>query len=307
MTVRNRQKCDMSDFNTKMNEYIGLVEASLKKYNAHSPATDPQKNLIDAMNYSLEAGGKRIRPVLIYAFCEALGGNVKTAAAPAAAIEMIHTSSLIHDDLPAMDNDDFRRGKPSCHKAFGEAMAILAGDALMTNPYEILADDTELNADQKVMIISLLARAVGKSGMIGGQVIDIENENRTDVDAANLENMYRRKTGELISVSCVMGCMCAGNANPDILYNAADYGFKLGLAFQIIDDILDVTSTTEELGKPVGSDEELNKTTYVTLFGLEKAREMANKLTDEAMACLEVIEDNGFLKQLTEMLLKRKN
>ena len=297
----------MSDFNTKMNEYIRLVEASLKKYNAHSPATDPQKNLIDAMNYSLEAGGKRIRPVLIYAFCEALGGNVKTAAAPAAAIEMIHTSSLIHDDLPAMDNDDFRRGKPSCHKAFGEAMAILAGDALMTNPYEILADDTELNADQKVMIISLLARAVGKSGMIGGQVIDIENENRTDVDAANLENMYRRKTGELISVSCVMGCMCAGTANPDILYNAADYGFKLGLAFQIIDDILDVTSTTEELGKPVGSDEELNKTTYVTLFGLEKAREMANKLTDEAMACLEVIEDNGFLKQLTEMLLKRKN
>lgn len=297
----------MSDFTTKMNEYINLVETNLKKYNAHSAATKPQKNLIDAMNYSLEAGGKRIRPVLIYAFCEALGGDVKTAAAPAAAIEMIHTSSLIHDDLPAMDNDDFRRGKPSCHKAFGEAMAILAGDALMTYPYEILADDNQLTADQKVMIISLLARAVGKSGMIGGQVIDIENEDRTDVDGANLENMYRRKTGELISVSCVMGCMCADCANPDILYNAADYGFKLGLAFQIIDDILDVTSTTEELGKPVGSDAELNKTTYVTLYGLEKAREMANKLTDEALACLDVIEDNGFLKQLTDMLLKRKN
>lgn len=290
-----------------MNEYIGRVEADLKKYNAHSHATDPQKNLIEAMNYSLEAGGKRIRPVLVYAFCEALGGDLDTAAAPAAAIEMIHTFSLIHDDLPAMDNDDFRRGKPSCHKAYGEAMAILAGDALSVLPYEIIADDTQLTAEQKVMLISLVARAAGKSGMIGGQVIDMESEGKTDLTEAELENLYRRKTGELISVSCVMGCMCAGTASPDVLYSAADYGFKLGLAFQVIDDILDVTSTTEELGKPVGSDAEENKTTYVSLFGLEKARETANKLTNEAMACLDIIEDNSFLKQLTEMLLNRKN
>ena len=297
----------MSDFKSKMNEYIGMVEKSLKKYNSHSNATEHQKNLIDAMNYSLEAGGKRIRPVLVYAFCEALGGNAETAAAPAAAIEMIHTFSLIHDDLPAMDNDDFRRGKPSCHKAFGEAMAILAGDALSVLTFEVIADDTQLNADQKVMIISLLSRAVGKSGMIGGQVIDMENEEKTDITVADLENMYRRKTGELISVSCVMGCICAGVFDPDILCNAADYGFKLGLAFQVIDDILDVTSTTEELGKPVGSDAEENKTTYVTLFGVEKSREIADGLTNEAMKCLEVINDNTFLKQLTEMLLNRKN
>ena len=297
----------MSDFKSKMNEYIGMVEKSLKKYNSHSNATEHQKNLIDAMNYSLEAGGKRIRPVLVYAFCEALGGNAETAAAPAAAIEMIHTFSLIHDDLPAMDNDDFRRGKPSCHKAFGEAMAILSGDALSVLPFEVIADDTQLSAEQKVMIISLLSRAVGKSGMIGGQVIDMENEEKTDITVADLENMYRRKTGELISVSCVLGCICAGVFDPDILWNAADYGFKLGLAFQVIDDILDVTSTTEELGKPVGSDAEENKTTYVTLFGVEKSREIADGLTNEAMKCLEVINDNTFLKQLTEMLLNRKN
>lgn len=297
----------MSDFKSKFNEYIGRVEENLRSYNAHQPETDAQKNLIDAMNYSLEAGGKRIRPVLVYAFCSALGGELKKADAPAAAIEMIHTFSLIHDDLPAMDDDDFRRGKPSCHKAFGEAMAILAGDALSVLPYEIIANDTELTAEQKVKIISVLARAVGKCGMIGGQVIDMENEQRTDVDEANLRNMYHCKTGELISISCVMGCICAGAEDGETLSAAADYGFKLGLAFQIIDDILDVTSTTEELGKPVGSDEEENKTTFVTLYGVEKAQEIANGITDEALRCLEKFGENSFLRQLTDMLLNRKN
>ncbi|MDD7517166.1 polyprenyl synthetase family protein [Ruminococcus flavefaciens] len=296
----------MTDFKEKLNEYIKFTEENLSNYNQHSDDMKAQKNLIDAMNYSLEAGGKRIRPVLVYSFCNALGGDYKKAAAPAAAIEMIHTFSLIHDDLPAMDDDDFRRGKPSCHKAFGEAMAILAGDALSVQPFEIIANDTSLTSEQKVKIISCLAKAVGREGMIGGQVIDMENEERSDVDEANLRNMYRHKTGQLIAVSCMMGCICAG-ADDAKIQAAADYGFKLGLAFQIIDDILDVTSTTEELGKPVGSDAEENKTTFVTLYGVEKAGETANTITEEALSCLAEFKNDAFLTELTEMLLKRKN
>lgn len=294
-----------NNFNDKLSEYIEFTEVNLKKYNSHSSETEPQKNLIDAMNYSLEAGGKRIRPVLVYAFCEALGGDFRKAAAPACAIEMIHTFSLIHDDLPAMDNDDFRRGRPSCHKAFGEAMAILAGDALSVLPFEIIACDEFLTAEQKVKIISVLAKAVGKNGMIGGQVIDMENEERTDVDEDNLRNMYRNKTGQLIAVSCIMGGICAG-ASDKQLEIAAEYAFRLGLAFQIVDDILDVTSSAEVLGKPIGSDAEENKTTFVTLYGVERAQEIASEITDEAIELLDRIENSSFLCELTETLLKRK-
>lgn len=296
----------MSDFKKKFDEYISFTETNLKEYNALTEGETEQKTLIDAMNYSLEAGGKRIRPALVYAFCEACGGDLKDSKAPAAAIEMIHTFSLIHDDLPAMDDDDFRRGKPSCHKAFDEATAILAGDALSVLPFEVIADDDALDAEKKVKILSVLTKAVGRNGMIGGQVIDMENEKRTDVDEVNLRNMYKHKTGELIAVSCVMGCICAG-ADNETAEIAREYGYKLGLAFQIIDDILDVTSTTEELGKPVGSDEEENKTTFVTLYGVEKAKEIADEITNEAMKCLEHFENNSFLTELTEMLLKRKN
>ncbi|MGN0580914.1 MAG: polyprenyl synthetase family protein [Ruminococcus sp.] len=292
------------EFKEKLDSYISLAEDSLKVYNAHSDNNKPQSGLIDAMNYSLEAGGKRVRPVLVYSFCEMLGGDLRKAKAPAAAIEMIHTFSLIHDDLPAMDDDDFRRGRPSCHKAYGEAMAILAGDALSVLPFEIIADDNELDAADKVRIISYLAKAVGRDGMIGGQVIDMENEERTDVDEANLRNMYRCKTGQLIAASCVMGCICAG-ADADVIRTAEEYAFRLGLAFQIIDDILDVTGTQENLGKPVGSDEEENKTTFVTLYGVARAQQIASAITSEAMTLLEQFDNSGFLKQLTEMLLKR--
>ena len=292
------------EFKEKLDSYISLAEDSLKVYNAHSDNNKPQSGLIDAMNYSLEAGGKRVRPVLVYSFCEMLGGDLRKAKAPAAAIEMIHTFSLIHDDLPAMDDDDFRRGRPSCHKAYGEAMAILAGDALSVLPFEIIADDNELDAAEKVRIISYLAKAVGRDGMIGGQVIDMENQERTDVDEANLRNMYRCKTGQLIAASCVMGCICAG-ADADVIRTAEEYAFRLGLAFQIIDDILDVTGTQENLGKPVGSDEEENKTTFVTLYGVARAQEIASAITSEAMTLLEQFDNSGFLKQLTEMLLKR--
>lgn len=293
-------------FNKKLEEYISFTEENLKKYNSVTSENEKQKSLIEAMNYSLEAGGKRIRPVLVYAFCEMLGGDWRKAMAPASAIEMIHTFSLIHDDLPAMDDDDFRRGKPSCHKAYGEALAILAGDALSVLPFEIIADDNALDAEKKVKIVSCLAKAVGKDGMIGGQVIDMENETRNDVDEANLRNMYRNKTGQLIAVSCVMGGICAG-ASEKQLETATEYAYRLGLAFQIIDDILDVTSTAEELGKPIGSDAEENKTTFVTLYGVEKAQEIASKITDEAMALLNQFDNCEFVKELTEMLLKRKN
>ena len=296
----------MNTFKEKLSEYIGFTEEKLKKYSLCRGAESVQKNLIKAMNYSLEAGGKRIRPVLVYAFCEACGGDYRKAAAPACGIEMIHTFSLIHDDLPAMDNDDFRRGKPSCHKAFDEATAILAGDALSVLPFEIISDDPFLSDGQKVKICSCLAKAVGRDGMIGGQVIDMENEKRSDVDEEKLRNMYRHKTGELIAVSCMMGCICAG-ADSSTVSAAAEYGYRLGLAFQIIDDILDVTSTTEELGKPVGSDSDENKTTFTTLYGVEKAQEIASEVTGEAMTLLEKFSDNSFLRELTGMLLCRKN
>lgn len=295
----------MSNFNEILNRYVELTEKKLKEYNNYSHENRPQVKLIDAMNYSLRAGGKRIRPALVFAFCEALGGLMETASAPACAIEMVHTFSLIHDDLPAMDDDDFRRGKPSCHKAFGEAIAILAGDALAVLPFEIIADSQELTPEQKVLIISVLANSVGRDGMIGGQVIDMENESRTDVDEEQLRNLYRCKTGQLIAVSCVMGAICA-DADNETIRAAAEYGLRLGLAFQIIDDILDVTSTTEELGKPVGSDDESNKNTFVSVFGIEKAQEMADKATSEALEWLDAVPNNEFLKELTEKLLNRK-
>lgn len=296
----------MNEFKEKLLEYINYTEKSLIEYNCHTSETEPQKSLIDAMNYSIDAGGKRIRPVLVYAFCEAMGVNFHKAKAPACAIEMIHTFSLIHDDLPAMDNDDFRRGKPSCHKAFGEDMAILAGDALSVLPFEIIADDVYLSSEQKIRIISKLAKAVGKNGMIGGQVIDMENEGKSNINEESLRYMYSCKTGQLISVSCVMGCICAG-ANENIINLASEYGFKLGLAFQIIDDILDVIGNAEEIGKPIGSDAEENKTTFVTLYGVEKAQKIADQITLEALECLQSISNNNFLVDLTNMLLKRKN
>lgn len=294
------------DFKTKLQEYKKFTEDNLKKYNQVTKENEPQRRLVDAMNYSLEAGGKRIRPALVYAFCNALGGDYKNAKAPACALEMIHTFSLIHDDLPAMDDDDYRRGRPSCHKEFDEATAILAGDALLALPFETIAKAPELDAQQKVQVIAELAKACGRDGMTGGQMIDLENEQRDDVDEANLRNMYHNKTGQLIAVACVMGCICAG-ANQDKIEAAREYGFKLGLAFQIVDDILDVTSTQEELGKPIGSDAEQNKTTFVTLHGVEGAQKIAAKITDEALALLKEFNDDEFLIQLTNTLLKRTN
>ncbi len=285
--------------------YIASIEKNIKKYTEDRSGNPAQNRLTEAMRYSLEAGGKRIRPVLVTEFCRLCGGTEAMSAAPAAAIEMIHTASLIHDDLPAMDDDDFRRGRPSCHKAYTEAEAILAGDALIVLPFQVIAEDPVLDGDKKARIISDLAAATAVTGMIGGQAIDIDNETRNDVDEANLRYMYSLKTGALIRTSCRMGCIAAG-ADEETTKLADEYAKKIGLAFQIIDDILDVVSTTEELGKPVGSDEENNKTTFVTVMGIEKAKSEADKLTEEALAILDKFSGSEFLKALTTELLDRR-
>ncbi|MCI6580527.1 MAG: polyprenyl synthetase family protein [Oscillospiraceae bacterium] len=288
-----------------MNGYISDIENNLRRYTEDKSGNESQQKLTEAMRYSLEAGGKRIRPVLVTEFCRLCGGTPEMSAAPAAAIEMIHTFSLIHDDLPAMDDDDFRRGRPSCHKAFSEATAILAGDALAVLPFQIIADDSVLDSSIKVRLISDLASATAGAGMIGGQIIDIENEKRDDVDEENLRYMYSLKTGQLIRTACRMGCIAAG-ADDEKIRLADSYASKLGLAFQIIDDILDVVSTEEELGKPVGSDAENNKTTFVTVMGIEKAKQEADSLTNEALEILDLFPDSEFLKTLTAELLDRR-
>ena len=293
----------MNNYTKKtLNEYISFTESTLKKF-SYKNKLGLQSSVADAMDYSLEAGGKRIRPVLVLAFCHMCGGDYRKAAAPAAAIEMIHTFSLIHDDLPCMDNDDFRRGKPSCHKKFGEACAVLAGDALAIRPFQVMAE-SELNDSMKIKLIAELACSSGAEGMIGGQIIDMENEQRSTVNGENLRMMYALKTGRLIKTSCVMGCIAA-EASDEQVKNAEEYAHCLGLAFQIIDDILDVTGDEAALGKPIGSDAEENKTTFVTLYGIENAREEAVKLTDKAMKILGRFDNNEFLIELTKYLLDR--
>lgn len=295
--------------NTKLAAYADRVEKYMLAELANLQNQTAQKNLsvdllLDAMRHSLTAGGKRIRPAFIYAFCEVCGGNLQTADSSACAMEMTHTSSLIFDDLPAMDNDDFRRGKPSCHKAFGEATAILAGDALICLPFTLLAQDQYLNPAQKLALIQVLADCEGISGMIGGQMMDMQFEQQTHVTPEELECMCLGKTGALIQAACQMGCLCAG-ASPEQVKAAGNYGNSVGLAFQIIDDILDVTSTSEQLGKPVGSDVQENKTTFVTLMGIEHAKKRAAELTALAHEQLNLFGNPEFLHALTDMLLVR--
>lgn len=284
--------------------YAELTEDALNKY---LPETEClQKNVILAARHSLNAGGKRIRPALVMEFCRVCGGEPEDALPVACAIEMMHTFSLIHDDLPCMDDDDMRRGKPSCHKAYGEAAALLAGDALAMLPYQIIAEAAlkkRIDSGAALKIISLLGESAGVFGMIGGQVIDTENEGK-QLPVNILLQMYRMKTGALLDFCCRAGCIAAG-AGADKQLAAGDYAQKLGLAFQIIDDILDVTADEKLLGKPVHSDADSGKYTYVTAVGLEKARAEAEKLTEQAIKALDSFEDTQFLRELTDMLLKR--
>ncbi len=257
----------MNELNTLILEsYSDLVDSRLELL--LEGKEKPVQDLTDAMRYSTMIGGKRIRPVLVLEFCRVCGGDPDHALALACALEMIHTSSLIHDDMPCMDNDDMRRGQPSCHKKL------------------------------------LLAKATGPYGMLGGQIMDVENESRDDVTLDRLEATHQKKTGALIRVACELGCIAAG-ASKELRKAAVEYGKNLGLAFQVCDDILDVTGNELLLGKPVGSDAEEEKATYVTLLGLDGAKEKAAYYTEQAYKALEAFDENGFLRDLTESLLTR--
>ena len=289
----------------RLTEYCAAIEERLRTFTAEKP--ELQGIIVDAMEYSLMAGGKRLRTVLVLEFCRMCGGDADKFLDIACTLEMIHTASLIHDDLPCMDDDDFRRGRPSCHKAFPENIALLAGDALMTLPYEVISDkalEGVIDAKTALMLISVLAKAVGTNGMIGGQVIDLQSEGK-DISLETLNALQEGKTGALIEAACVMGVVLSGRLEK--IGAAAAYASALGRAFQIIDDILDVTSTFEELGKPIGSDSEQNKTTYVSLLGLDRSYAEAQSLTGQALAILDEFEDNGFLKALTAELLSRRS
>ena len=264
-----------------------------------------ENSAAEAMSYSLLSGGKRIRPILLLEFYRLFGRQDGNALNFAAAIEMIHTYSLIHDDLPCMDNDDMRRGRPSCHKAFGEDTALLAGDALLTLAFKTAAETDGIPSDRVLKAIAVLAENAGISGMVGGQVEDLAFE-KSGATIDELRGMYLKKTSCLLSAGAVCGSILAGADEEELKY-AAEYAEKLGLAFQIIDDILDCTSDEKTLGKPIGSDEKNGKTTYVTLLGIDGAKAEAERLSNEALTALCKIKgDNAALRELTADLLDRK-
>ena len=268
--------------------------------------TAPQ-TLHYAARWSLFAGGKRFRPALIFAAGQTFGADADKLLSAAAAIEMIHTYSLIHDDLPAMDDDDLRRGRATCHKKYGEATAILAGDVLQTLAFQAIADDKTLNAEIRLKIISELARAAGTpAGMVAGQQLDLDAENKK-ISVRELENIHRSKTGALICASARAGAIIAEAANDD-LEAITEYAAQLGLLFQITDDLLDATQPTEVLGKTAGKDARASKATYVALYGLERAQELAQKTHAEACGALKKISrDTDLLEKLISFILNRKS
>jgi geranylgeranyl diphosphate synthase type II len=243
----------------------------------------PQK-VHEAMRYSLMIGGKRIRPVLTIAACEAVGGTARAALDTACAIELIHTYSLIHDDLPCMDNDDFRRGKPTSHKVFGEAAAVLAGDALLTRAFQICAGTKDISDKTKPRLIALIARAAGSEGLIGGQIVDLDSEEK-DVPLKTLEYIHIHKTACLIRAAIEAGAVLGG-ASPRAFRSLGSFGSLIGLTFQIADDILDIVGTKEKLGKGIGKDAAQGKATYPSVYGIEKSRDILRRKTDEALKAL---------------------
>lgn len=287
-----------------VNEDIKLIEEALESF---LPSGDClEKNVVDAMRYSLMAGGKRVRPRLVLEFARLIGEKDEEVLPLACAVEMIHTYSLIHDDLPCMDDDDTRRGKPSNHKVFGEAVALLAGDALLTLAFKtVFSGLNSKNACRRAKCAELLAEFAGATGMIGGQIIDLESEGKTP-ERERLEIMDKKKTGCLIKAACLLGCVGAGIFDEEKLNAAESYGESIGLAFQIVDDILDVTSTTQQLGKPVGSDLQQDKATYVSLLGVDECKRLADELTDKALSSLDVFDgDSTALKELALSLANR--
>lgn len=294
-------------FDEQLAQDIDSIEDALKKC-LNDEDSGTIKEIYDAVKYSALSDGKRLRPVLTLEFCRACGGDVQAALPFAVALEMVHTYSLIHDDLPCMDNDDLRRGRPTNHKVYGEAMAVLAGDALLTRAFETALSPALLDrlpAETVVRAAAALARAAGMDGMIGGQVMDIQAEGR-QLAVSELEALQALKTGALIRAAARMGCITGGADQAQTA--AADlYASRLGLAFQIQDDILDIEGNTEAFGKPVGSDAENEKCTYPALLGVAECRALVQSLTQEAIEALSVFDDTAFLRALAERLMTRNH
>lgn len=284
------------------NEYKNLVDSKLSEF--FNPSGMSYDGLLESMHYSLTAGGKRIRPTLVLEFCRISGGDIEKALPVACAIEMLHTYSLIHDDLPCMDNDDLRRGKPTNHVVYGECTATLAGDALQAEAFGTIAR-SELPAENKIACVEILADAVGSDGMCAGQYLDMVGESKR-LTEEELDDINSRKTGALLIAACRMGVAAAGGSG-EMLEAAAHYGACVGAAFQIRDDILDVISTSEELGKPIGSDAQEHKNTYMALLGESKCMEMIEKLTNQAKSALcGAFDDTKFLCDLADSMVTRR-
>ena len=268
------------DLKAYLKQRQALVEAALDQ----SIATVYPEKIYESMRYSLMAGGKRLRPILCLATCELAGGSLEMAMPTACALEMIHTMSLIHDDLPAMDNDDYRRGKLTNHKVYGEDVAILAGDGLLAYAFEYAATQTQNVPPERLLkVIARLGRAVGAAGLVGGQVVDLACEGQPDVSLETLNFIHRHKTGALLEASVLCGAILAGASEAD-QQRLSRYAQHIGLAFQIVDDVLDITATQEELGKTAGKDLQAQKVTYPSLWGIEESKRQANQLVAEAKA-----------------------
>lgn len=262
--------------------------------------------VFDAQRYSLLGGGKRVRPFLVNESCRMLGGNIEASMPLACAVEMIHCYSLIHDDLPCMDDDDIRRGKPSNHRAFGYANALLAGDALLTGAFGVIAKAKALDAEARIEAVRILSEYAGESGMIGGQIMDLAGETQ-NLEFEKLIKLHSLKTAALIQCSVKLGCLAAGyGADSEHAHTLAKYAKNVGIAFQVIDDVLDATADEKELGKPVGSDMGHNKTTFLTYYDAQAAREYAEKLTGEAVTAISSMENSELLTDFACYLLQRE-
>ncbi|MCM0082342.1 polyprenyl synthetase family protein [Geomonas sp. Red32] len=293
---------DLKDYLKKRCE---LVDQALEGF--LTPADELPASVHGSMRYSVFAGGKRVRPVLMLAACEAVGGTIEAAMPAACSMEMIHTYSLIHDDLPAMDDDDFRRGNPTNHKVYGEAIAILAGDALLTEAFVLLSREGAGDPAARLKVIQEIACAAGSHGMVGGQVVDMESEGKKEIDLATLSYIHTHKTGALLRASVRAGAILGG-ASCDQLKALTRYGEAIGLAFQIADDILDVEGTTEELGKDAGSDEARGKATYPALMGLEASKARASELVEIALDSLASFDERAEpLRAIASYIVKRKS
>jgi geranylgeranyl diphosphate synthase type II len=295
------------DLKAYLEDRRNLVNRALEAY---LPAVrGPAFRVVQAMHYSLFVGGKRLRPILCLAAAEAVGGDPGEALPVACALEMVHTYSLIHDDLPAMDDDDLRRGQPTCHKKFDEATAILAGDGLLTEAFHTLAGAaTRFEGREAVLleVVELLAKAAGYRGMVGGQMLDLMAEGRK-ISLKELETVHRLKTGALLTAATRSGALVGGGSRVEVTALTA-YGERFGLAFQVTDDLLDVEGTTAEIGKPAGSDEKRHKATYPALLGLEASRQWAQRLVEEAVAELEPFQERAEpLRELAQYLLVRRS